>query len=77
MNKEDINQLYNSLRDERTELSFKSKKLDFKPVIPRLPQMKSDLKHMESLLMGFSKRFSNWKNILNKFEKTKNEEQLY
>jgi hypothetical protein len=76
MNREELNQFYNSLRDERGEYSMKARKIEFKPIIPRLPEMKSDTSFMESVLTGFCKRFSNWKTNFHKFEQTKNEEQL-
>jgi hypothetical protein len=70
-NSKKILDYYNDLKLERQEYMSKAKKIDFKPVIPKMPRRNDDLKLLDSTLSGFIKRFNNWKLNLLKFEQSR------
>ena len=76
--KDELMETYESLRKELMEYSFRAKKKNYKCVIPNMPKRTQEPELLRSTIMGFSKRFSNWKSSFKKFEEfNENEEKVY
>jgi hypothetical protein len=69
--KEEVINSYELCKSELSEYVSKARRSGYKCQPPKLPKNTSDHSHLRSTLMGFTKRFSNWKNNLLKFEESK------
>jgi hypothetical protein len=63
--------IYNDLSSERLDYLSKARRIEFNPIVPRLPKNTSDSKLLTSTLSGFIKRFNNWKSNYKKFKDTR------
>ena len=59
----------NELQQELAELKTRARNANYKNATPRLPISNSkNHTSFEARMVGFTKRFNNWKHDLNKFE---------